>query len=114
MFGVLREKVGVVGGTILTGIVFGLVHVAGSPIETVGVLVILGMLLCVLYWRTGSLLPCIALHAINNGISFSATKGLSVPGAIVIILATSGAAVAVAASVMQRTPALPGAPRTPR
>jgi uncharacterized protein len=114
VFGVLREKVGVVGGTILTGIVFGLVHVAGSPIETVGVLVILGMLLCVLYWRTGSLLPCIALHAINNAISFSATKGLSVPGAIAIVLATSGAAVAVAAAVMQRSPALPGVPQTPR
>jgi membrane protease YdiL (CAAX protease family) len=114
VFGVLREKLGVVGGTILTGIVFGLVHVAGSPIETVGVLVILGMLLCVLYWRTGSLLPCIALHAINNAISFSATKGLSVPGAIAIVLATSGAAVAVAAAVMERSPALPGAPQTPR
>ena len=114
MFGVLREKLGVVGGTILTGIVFGLVHVAGSPLETVGVLVILGMLLCVLYWRTGSLLPCIALHAINNAISFSATKGLSVPGAIAIVLATSGAAVAVGAAVMQRSPALPGAPQTPR
>jgi membrane protease YdiL (CAAX protease family) len=113
-YGVLREKFGVAGGTILTGIVFGLVHVAGSPLETVGVLVILGMLLCVLYQRTGSLLPCIALHAINNGISFCATKDLSVPGAIAIVLATSGAAVAVAAAVIQRSPALPGAPRTPR
>jgi membrane protease YdiL (CAAX protease family) len=114
VFGVLKEKLGVVGGTIVTGIVFGLVHVAGSPIETVGVLVILGMLLCVLYWRTGSLLPCIALHAINNAISFAATKDLSVPGAIAIVVATSGAAVAVAFAVMRRSPALPGVPLTPR
>jgi uncharacterized protein len=104
VYGVLREKVGIVGGTILTGIVFGLVHVAGSPIETVGVLVILGMLLCILYQRTGSLLPCIALHAINNSISFAATKDLSVPAAVAIVLATSGAAVAVAAAVMRRAP----------
>jgi membrane protease YdiL (CAAX protease family) len=103
-YGVVREKFGIAGGTIFTGIVFGLVHVAGSPIETVGVLVILGMLLCVLYQRTGSLLPCIALHAINNSISFAATKDLSVPGAVAIVLATSGAAVAVAAAVMQRAP----------
>jgi CAAX protease family protein len=114
VFGVLREKLGVAGGVVVTGIVFGLVHVAGSPIETVGVLVILGMLLCILYWRTGSLLPCIALHAINNAISFAATKDISVPGAIAIVLATSGAAVAVAAAVTQRAPALPGAPQTLR
>jgi uncharacterized protein len=104
VYGVLREKVGIVGATILTGIVFGLVHVAGSPIETVGVLVILGMLLCLLYQRTGSLLPCIALHSINNAISFAATKDLAVPLAVVVVLATSGAAVAVAAAVMRRAP----------
>ena len=43
VFGVLREKIGVAGGALATGVVFGLVHVAGSPIETVGVLVILGV-----------------------------------------------------------------------
>lgn len=112
MFGVLRERFGVVGGAIVTGIVFGLVHVAGSPIQTVGVLVILGILLCLLYQRTGSLLPCIALHAINNAISFAATKDLSVAGGIAIVLATSGAALAVATTVMRRVPALPGAQPT--
>ena len=90
VFGVLREKVGVAGGAIATGVVFGLVHVAGSPIETVGVLVILGVLLCVLYVQTGSLLPCIALHAINNAISFAVTKELSIPAAILIVLGEHG------------------------
>jgi uncharacterized protein len=111
VFGVLREKIGVAGGALATGVVFGLVHVAGSPIETVGVLVILGVLLCLLYLRTGSLLPCIALHALNNGLSFTVTKDIPVAGAIVIVLACAGAAVGVAALVMQRAPAFPGAPR---
>jgi membrane protease YdiL (CAAX protease family) len=105
VFGVLREKIGAVWAVLATGIVFGLVHVAGSPIETVGVLIILGSLLCVLYLQTGSLLPCIALHAINNSISFAATKSLPWPAAVAIVIATSGAAVAVAAAVTQR-PAL--------
>ena len=26
--------------------------------------------LCLLYWRTGSLYPCIALHCVNNSIAF--------------------------------------------
>jgi len=102
VFGVLREKLGTVWGVLATGFVFGLVHVAGSPIETVGVLIILGSLLCVLYLKTGSLLPCIALHAINNSISFAATKSLSVAGGVAIVLVSTGAAVAVAAAVTQR------------
>jgi membrane protease YdiL (CAAX protease family) len=105
VFGVLREKIGTVWGVLATGLVFGLVHVAGSPIETVGVLIILGSLLCVLYLQTGSLLPCIALHAINNAISFSATKSLPWTAGVAIVLASAGAAVAVAAAVTQR-PAL--------
>src|SRR5215211_7120987 len=91
MYGVVREKIGVAWGAVVTGVVFGLVHVAGSPIETVGVLVILGVLLCVLYQQTGSLLPCIALHAINNAISFAATKSVPWPGAVLIVVASAGA-----------------------
>jgi uncharacterized protein len=113
VFGVLREKIGVAGGALATGVVFGLVHVTGSPVETVGVLVILGVLLCLLFARTGSLLPCIALHAINNAISFAATKEIPVGAAILIVLASATASIAVAAAVMQRLPALPGAARTP-
>ena len=109
VFGVLRERVGVVGGALATGVVFGLVHVAGSPIETVGVLIILGVLLCALYQKTGSLLPCIALHSLNNAISFAVTKDIPVGGAIVLCLGSAAAAVAVAAAVMQR----PVAPQTP-
>jgi len=102
VFGVLREKIGVVWGALATGLVFGLVHVAGSPIETVGVLIILGTLLCVLYVKTGSLLPCIALHAINNSISFAATKSLPWTAGVAIVIASTGAAVAIAAAVTNR------------
>ncbi len=102
LYGVLREKIGVGWGALATGVVFGLVHVAGSPIETVGVLIILGVLLCVVYQQTGSLLPCIGLHAVNNAISFAATKSLPWPAAVAIVLATTGAAVAVAAAATER------------
>ena len=111
MFGVLREKLGVAGGAIATGLIFGGVHATGSPLETVGVLILLGVLLCLLYWRTGSLLPCIALHALNNGISFTITTDIPVAGAIPIVVATSGAAVAVGAAVMRRTRGVPLTPR---
>jgi uncharacterized protein len=112
VFGVLREKIGVAGGAVATGLVFGLVHATGSPIETLGVLVILGVLLCLLYVQTGSILPCIALHALNNGLSFAVTKEIPAPGAVALVLGCAAASVVVAAAVMQRSPALPGAPRT--
>ena len=37
-------------------------------------LAILGFMLCIVRWRTGSLLPCIALHAINNALAFGVTE----------------------------------------
>jgi membrane protease YdiL (CAAX protease family) len=102
VYGVLREKIGIAWGALATGVVFGLVHVAGSPIETVGVLIILGVLLCLLYQQTGSLLPCVALHSINNAISFAATKDVPWPSAVLIVVACSAAAVGVASVVTRR------------
>lgn len=106
-FGVLRERIGVTWGVVVAGSAFGLVHLGGSPIETVGVLAAFGILLCLLYQRTGSLLPSIALHAINNSISFAATKSLPWAGAVLIVLASTGAAVAVASALTGRK-GLPG------
>jgi membrane protease YdiL (CAAX protease family) len=102
VFGVLREKIGPIAGAILTGLVFGLVHLPGSPLVSVAVLVVLGSLLCVLYQQTGSLLPCIALHALNNSISFAATRSLPWFEAVAIVIACTGGAVAVATAVAQR------------
>ena len=61
----------------LTGIIFGAVHFDGSS-ASVGYLVplaLFGAALCFLYWRTGSLYPCIALHALNNSIAFGTGVG---------------------------------------
>ncbi len=33
-----------------------------------------GFGLCLLYWRTGSLYPCIALHALNNSLAFGVSQ----------------------------------------
>lgn len=76
LFGVLRERIGVAWAALVAGSVFGLIHVAGTPLRTLGILVVLGVGLCILYARTGSLLPGMALHALHNSISFGVTKGL--------------------------------------
>jgi membrane protease YdiL (CAAX protease family) len=102
MFSVLAGRIGPWWGALVTGTIFGLVHVTGSPLKTVVVLILLGLALCLLFWRTGSLLPCIALHAINNSISFAATKSLPPVVFGAVVLASTAACLAVANAVLRR------------
>ena len=57
---------------------------------------VLGGVLCLIYWKTGSLLPCIALHALNNALAFGVSQhwGWEVPVIMVGALAAVGAIVA--------------------
>ena len=71
-FGALRNWRGPWPAAILTGIVFGGIHVASSPIGYVVPLMIFGAVLCMLYEWTGSLYPAIALHALNNSVALGA------------------------------------------
>lgn len=73
LFGVLRERIGVLAAALVAGAIFGVIHAAGTPVRTLGILVLLGIGLCFLYVKTGSLLPCMGLHALQNSISFAFT-----------------------------------------
>jgi CAAX protease family protein len=73
----LRSRFAVVPAALIDGVVFGAVHFTGS--DTLSILPILGVLgfvFCLVYERTGSLFPTIALHTLNNSIAFTfATDG---------------------------------------
>jgi membrane protease YdiL (CAAX protease family) len=58
-----------------TGILFGGVHFGSAPVEDLVPLGVLGFALCLLYRRTGSLYPCIALHSLNNSFAFGELEG---------------------------------------
>jgi membrane protease YdiL (CAAX protease family) len=73
-FGALRNWHGPWPAALLTGAVFGAIHVGSAPAVFLPPLAILGFMLCIVRWRTGSLLPCIALHAINNALAFGVTE----------------------------------------
>lgn len=74
LFGALR-KYGLVPAAGITGLAFGLAHVASAPIGFIVPLAVLGVLLCLLYARTGSLYPSIALHCLNNSVAFGISDG---------------------------------------
>jgi membrane protease YdiL (CAAX protease family) len=71
-FGALRPTLGVGGAALAVGVVFGAVHATSTPGVLLVELSFLGFLLCLVRWRTGSLYPCIGLHALNNSISYGA------------------------------------------
>jgi membrane protease YdiL (CAAX protease family) len=71
-FGALRNWRGAWLAALITGIVFGGIHLGSSPAGYVVPLMIFGAGLCMLYEWTGSLYPAIALHALNNSIALGA------------------------------------------
>jgi CAAX protease family protein len=92
-FTALRSSMSVPLAAVLTGVVFGGIHIVSSPVAFIVPLMVFGMGLCLLYAATGSLYPCIALHALNNSIAVGATQGwgweipLVAAGAIALCLA---------------------------
>ncbi len=55
----------------MTGVLFGAVHAGSAPALDLVPLGVLGFMLCVLYRRTGSLYPCVAVHSLNNSVAFA-------------------------------------------
>jgi uncharacterized protein len=77
----LRGRFSVLTAAVIDGIVFGLIHYEGCDqadtscsgadgLLLVPPLGVLGMIFCLVYERTGSLFPVIALHALNNALAY--------------------------------------------
>jgi membrane protease YdiL (CAAX protease family) len=64
----LRTRLGVPGGAVVSGLIFGGIHL--KP-EYLVPLAILGTALALLFEKTDSLWPCILVHALNNAIAFT-------------------------------------------
>lgn len=72
-FGTLR-RFGLAPAALLTGLLFGLVHVFGSPFAFIVPLAAFGAVLCLLREYTGSLYPCMALHCANNSFAMASNE----------------------------------------
>jgi uncharacterized protein len=74
LFTSLRASAGLWPAALITGAVFGGIHVGSSPVGLLVPLAVLGVGLCLIYAWTRSLYPCVALHAVNNAIAFGVTQ----------------------------------------
>jgi membrane protease YdiL (CAAX protease family) len=70
LFGGLREKLPRIVAALLCGLIFGALH-AITGITAVPPLIVFGFLLALLYERTGSILPGMILHILNNIVALS-------------------------------------------
>ncbi|MEA2331038.1 MAG: protease family protein [Thermoleophilaceae bacterium] len=73
-YGALRTRFSVAVAAIIDGLLFGLIHFEGGTdgLLIVPPLAVLGVVFCLVYEKTRSLYPVIALHSINNSIAYAA------------------------------------------
>jgi CAAX protease family protein len=71
LFGGLRERLPIWAAALISAALFGLLHVT-TGISVVPPLIAFGFLLALLYERTGSIVPCILLHMLNNSVALLA------------------------------------------
>jgi membrane protease YdiL (CAAX protease family) len=73
LYGSLRSRFSFLPAAALDGLIFGSIH-ATSGVKAIPPLIVLGFAFCLVYEKTGSILPCICLHAMNNMIAFGGDK----------------------------------------
>ncbi|HEX6752701.1 MAG TPA: type II CAAX endopeptidase family protein [Solirubrobacterales bacterium] len=71
LYGGLRERWPRIAAALLAGLIFGALH-ALTGLSAVPPLVAFGFVLCLLYERTGSIVPGIVLHMLNNSVALVA------------------------------------------
>lgn len=112
-FTALRRWLGLWGGAALTGAIFGAIHLGGSEPEFIVPLAIFGLGLCLLYAKTGSLLPCLVLHSLNNSLALGVSQEWT--WEIPLLMLAAAAVVAGLGLAAARAPSLnrPGAEVSP-
>jgi hypothetical protein len=73
-FGSLRNWRGPWPAAIVTGLLFGAIHAGSAPVGFLVPLAFFGIGLCLLYEYSGSLYPCVVLHALNNSLALGITQ----------------------------------------
>ncbi len=71
LFAGLRARIPFAAAAVVSGVIFGSIHLATGNLAAVVPLAVLGAMLAWLYERTGTLWAPIALHAANNAFAFA-------------------------------------------
>ena len=72
LYRALRNRMNVAAAALIAGFIFGAVHGLAYPLNTLPPRMVFGVIACLLYERTGSLYPGMALHGLIDGSGFEA------------------------------------------
>jgi len=112
IFTALRNWRGTLPAAVITGLLFGGVHVGSAPALDLVPLAALGFGLCLLYRYTGSLYPCMIAHALNNCVAFAGLEDWGWQAVVLIACAMAAIGAIVLAfkrvGLIAPEPALPG------
>jgi membrane protease YdiL (CAAX protease family) len=86
IFGALRNWREPVVGALITGLLFGAIHVGSAPVVDLVPLALLGVLLCGLRQLTGSIYPGIALHSLNNAVALVVNADWSFAAFVAVLI----------------------------
>jgi hypothetical protein len=86
VFTTLWRWLGWLPGAVFAGAIFAAIHIGSVTAVFLPPLVMLGFGLCVLYKQTGSLLPCFALHALNNSLAIGQSQDFSALGTVALMI----------------------------
>ena len=100
LFGVLSQMRVRIGGrelgpwvaALIVAVLFGLAHSGSASAKYLVPLGILGFILCIVRWRSGSLYPCMALHSLNNSVALGVNE-LNWHAGLIVALAIGSLAV---------------------
>ncbi len=87
----LRNRRGVWPAAITTGVLFAATHLGWVPFALIVPIVVFGIAMCLLYHWTGSLYPCIAVHAFGNAIPLAGALGWTWQAPLLIVGSTLAA-----------------------
>ena len=101
----LRNRFGRWTAAAIVGVVFSSIHFTGpDTLALLPPLAVLGILFCLLYERTGSLYPAIALHIVNNAVALAITADASSAPVVAAVAATAALAGCVTLGRSRRPP----------
>jgi len=103
-YGSLRTRLPVIWAALISGIVFGAIH-APTGASAVPALIVLGVVFCLVREKTGSLYPCIAMHAFNNAFAYASLTDVDVGIAAGLGVCTIAATALVPRFAWRRQPA---------
>ena len=72
LYRALRNRMSILPAVVVAGFIFGAVHGIAYPLNTLPPRMVFGVISCLLYERTGSLYPSMALHGLVDGSGFEA------------------------------------------